>query len=132
MPQLVFAGKIIILQALVAVAAVYVLKRLLEKDLVSVALEQVGLLGPSDEARRVGRVVVLFAGNVPVAKRAVLAQLLKAKCPQAEVDFLEDPALMGGIVIEIAGKVMDYSLANRLKYLFSGNDKKDPGYNPGL
>lgn len=132
MPQLLLAGKIIVLQALVAVAAVYVLKRLLEKDLVRAALEQVGVFDPSDEARRAERIVVLFAGDVPTTNRAVLAQLLKEKCPRADIDFLEDPALMGGLVIEIAGKVMDYSLANRLKYLFGGNDKKDSGYNPGL
>jgi F0F1-type ATP synthase delta subunit len=109
--------KVIILQAIAVVIVVYVLKRLLDKELRSTTLEQAIGFQPSEEARRTEKISVIAAGQLSAEFRAQLAAAFREKCPRAEVEFLENPALRGGLVVEIAGEVWDHSLTTRLKYL---------------
>lgn len=118
MPELGIFGKIIILQMIVVAVAVYVLMRLLDRDLVLIAIERARGFQPSEEAKKAEKIVVIAAGKLSADWQAQLSSALKKKCFRAEIEFLENPTLRGGLVVEIAGEVWDYSLMNRLKHLF--------------
>jgi len=109
--------KIIILQVIAIVIVVYVLKRLLDRELLSTTLEQALGFQPSEEAWKTDKISVISAGKLPADFQAKLVAVFREKCPRAEVEFLENPALKGGVVVEIAGEVWDHSLTTRLKYL---------------
>jgi F0F1-type ATP synthase delta subunit len=111
-------AKILILQLIVAVAVIFVLKKLLDKELKQAALEHAIVFRPSEAALKVERITIVSAVKLALDYRAKLLAILKEKCPQASIDFLENAALRGGLVVEIGEEVWDHSLETRLKHLF--------------
>ena len=111
-------AKILVLQLFVAAVVVFVLKKMLEKDLLLTALERASGFHPDAAALKAERIVVVSAGKLAPGYRARLVAALKGRCPGVCVDFLENADLKGGIVVEIGGEIWDHSLATRLKHLF--------------
>ncbi len=111
-------AKVILLQLITAALAVVVLKKLLDRDLLHGAIEHAAGFHPGDDALKAERIVVVSAEKLPPSFQAKLLAVLKEKCPRARIDFLENRALKGGLVIEVGGEVWDHSLTTRLKHLF--------------
>ena len=108
----------ILFQIVVAAGVIYVLKRLLDKDLLLTALERATAFRPSAEMIKPQQIPVISAGTLTADFKSSLAAELQAKFPLTRVEFFENSALLGGIVIEIAGEIWDHSVATRLKHLW--------------
>ncbi|NTV28539.1 MAG: F0F1 ATP synthase subunit delta [Candidatus Omnitrophica bacterium] len=128
MAELGLLGKVLILQVLAAIVVGYVLKRLMDRELMLAALERVEMFAPAGVGDEAEKVVIVSAGPMPAEQRARFVAILKDKLPHAEIEFLENADLRGGVVIEIAGEVLDFSLVTRLQFLIKGYGKKNSGY----
>ncbi len=102
-------------QLVVGAVIVYVLKRLLVKELFAAALEK---LQNIPAAQEVGAVKVTAHGPLDAQKRTQIEVIIQRKFPELKIDFQEDLGIKGGIVIELGNMRLDYSLADRLKRLW--------------
>lgn len=111
--------KMFLLQAMIAIVVLVVLWLLLEKELVTLAIEQLMQLDPG-EARDEREVTILAAKKIPVDFENRLRAVIKDKFPQAQVIVIINKEILGGVVVQ-AGKVLiDSSLVNKLKRMWGG------------
>lgn len=108
--------KLIALQAVVCAVIIFVLKTVLDRELEKAALECVRQLPEADFAGK--SVVVISASRLNLVSVNNFVQVFKAKKALPDVRFLENPAIGGGILIEIEGKIVDFSTVSRVKHLF--------------
>ena len=110
-PFLIFVG----VQCVIAVVLFFAFRRLLHRELISAALEQ---LQSTEIVTNTREIVVTTAGGLNVEIKNQLEHLLHRKDPSLKIIFEEDPLLKGGIVLELPSKRMDFSVTNRLKSLW--------------
>jgi len=113
MPILIY---ILLGQCVFVMAVVFILKMLLDKELMQSALEKFGSCKDSHEIKEI---VVCSASKISEALKSDLESIRKNKMPQANFNFLEDPSLKGGIVIKIGDTLLDFSLQSRLQHFWS-------------
>ena len=107
---------LIMVQGVIAVGVVIILLKKLNRELTAVALEKLqAMAGDQIPAR----VVIKSAATVDPHMQGRVQSLLRAKSPQVQVVFNVEPALKGGMVIELAGNRIDCSLSGRLQNFFS-------------
>ena len=118
----VFAGgiivKFVLLQILAIVMVLFVLKRVLERELFGLALERVSAVSFFVEDGFT-EIVVLSAGKIAARNEALLRSVLTGRFPRASIVFLQDASLGGGFVIQAGPCILDYSLLTRIKQLFT-------------
>lgn len=107
---------LIVVQVIIAAVVIFVLKRLLDKELVQAALEK---LQGADIPTGDPQVDVRFCPPLSPEVKARVQSVVRHKSPAAKVVFSEDPSLKGGLVITVAGVVMDFSMTGRLKNFWS-------------
>ncbi len=100
---------LVLVQLLIAGVVIFVLKRLLDRELMLTALEKLDSLEPVKE------ITVKYAGHLSDAIRSKIQSILRRKTEGIKVIFIESSELKGGLVIEAEGVVFDFSLAGRLK-----------------
>ncbi len=103
---------VILVQAVVAAVVIYVLKRQLDRELVEAALEK--LQGFHWEGIT-GDIVIKSQPSLKPQSQAHAQAIVHRKLPQARIVFVTDSSIWGGIVIELSGQTLDFSLVNRLK-----------------
>jgi F0F1-type ATP synthase delta subunit len=101
-------------QGLVAAAVIFVLKRVLDKELMKAALEQ---LESGQIPSATGEIVVRFSAPVSDEFKNHLESIRRRRFTGAKVDFRRDAGLKGGVVIEAGEILLDFSLAGRLRDL---------------
>ena len=101
-------------QGLVAAAVIFVLKRVLDKELMKAALEQ---LESGQIPSATGEIVVRFSAPVSDEFKNHLESIRQRKFARANVDFRREAGLKGGVIIEAEGCSLDFSLAGRLRDL---------------
>jgi F0F1-type ATP synthase delta subunit len=109
--------KVILLQIIVASIVVFVLKAILEHELLVYALEHIEGFKPA-EGEGVKEVTVLVGRALSDNMMARYTRVIKAKFPQAGTSIIVSHEIGGGVVAQIDGKVLDFSLAGRLKHLW--------------
>lgn len=102
-------------QLVIAAIVVVVLKGKLDKELIDAAIEQLVVLNGSDAQ---GSVRVVSSAVLQVSWRRHIEAAIKRKFPAVDVEFQEDVALKGGVVIKLPGQTLDFSLADRLKKIW--------------
>ena len=107
---------IIVLQFVIALVVLYVLKRLLDRELQKAAIEKFMSLKKSDA---VSSISVYYAGSLSLNIQQDLTALAKQKFGQAKVVFEQAQALKGGLVIQVAEEILDFSLTTRLENFWS-------------
>ena len=103
-------------QCVFAVVAVLVLKKLLDKELMTSALEKFESCKISAEIKAIA---VRSAAGVGREFIEHLEYLKRRKCPQAILNFEKDAALKGGVVIVAGEHLLDFSLSSRLQHMWS-------------
>ena len=103
---------LILVQVAIAGAVIFVLKRLLDRELVQAALERLHAVAV---AAGTGDVVVKHCGVLSSQVQGQIQSIVRSKSPQAKVIFQEDAALRGGLAVQLPGEFIDFSLAARLK-----------------
>ncbi len=114
--------KIILLQLIAASVVVFVLKLILEHELLVYALEHIEGYKFAD-GEDVKEVTVIVAHPLADKMLSRVTAVFKTKFPDAQVSIIVSRDIGGGLVTELSGKVLDYSLAGRLKHLWGqGNE----------
>ena len=95
---------------------IFVLKRLLDKELMKAALEKFESCKTSPD---INEIVVRSASSINDEFKDHLESIRKRKFAQANLNFQEDAELKGGVVIAIGDLLLDFSLASRLQHFWS-------------
>ncbi len=108
--------KVILLQVVMAALVLFLMKKLLERELLGVALEQIAG-APLEHGVIVNEVVVVAAGRFSGDDEFRLRGVIRDRFPQARVLIGRDASLGGGLIIRMGDHVLDHSLWTRLKQL---------------
>lgn len=107
---------LVLVQVVVAALVIWGLKYFLNKELMEAALEELqGLKCASG----VENIVVRSSQNLPVGIEERLKNMVGRKFKDVPLVFEKDNLVQGGMVIVAGGLILDFSLKNRIKYLFS-------------
>jgi len=103
-------------QVIFAVVVLCVLKKLLDRELMSSALEKFESCSLPPE---ISEICVYSASPVSDEFKSRLESVRKRKFAQASLKLLENAELKGGVVIAAGELVLDFSLAGRLQKFWS-------------
>ena len=101
-------------QCLFALGVVFVLKKLLDRELMGAALEQLETCKIPPDTRQI---VVRLCSPASNEFKNHLESIRQRKFARANVDFRREAGLKGGVIIEAEGCSLDFSLAGRLRDL---------------
>ena len=102
-------------QALVAAVVIFILKQLLDKELIEAALEKFqGLDTGKDTAD-----IRVRLGKMDARARERFEDLARRRFPRARLTVEQDEGLKGGVIITVGSEQLDFSVANRLKGFWS-------------
>jgi F0F1-type ATP synthase delta subunit len=108
--------KILLLQLIAASVVVFVLKLILEHELLVYALEH--LEGYKPKAGGEAKEVTVLVGRALSDKMmSRLNKVTKAKFPHVEASIIVSKEIGGGLVAQVDGDILDFSLTGRLKHL---------------
>jgi len=108
---MIFAG-----QCVLVGIVIFVLKRLLDKELVQAALEGFeSCKAPSD----IKEIDVFSASRISDELKSHLESVRQCRFVQANLNFKENADLRGGLIIALGDIVLDFSLASRLENFWS-------------
>ena len=108
---LVFLG-----QCVFALVVIFILKKLLDKELMRAALESFDSCKTSSDIREI---TVRWATPISDEFKSHLEYIRKHKFAQANLNFQEDSTLKGGVIIVLGDCHLDFSLSNRLQNFWS-------------
>jgi F0F1-type ATP synthase delta subunit len=109
--------KIVLLQLISAGVVVYVLKLILDHELLLNALEH--LEGFESAAGERAKEVTVLVGRVLSDKMTSRVRaVIDAKFPHANTSIVVSRDIGGGLVAQVDGKILDFSLAGRLEHLW--------------
>ena len=103
-------------QCVFALIVVFVLKKMLDKELMRAALEKFESCKASLEIKEID---IYLATAMNEEFMSHLEVIRKNKFAQARVNVQRNPDLKGGIVIKLGDLLLDFSLASRLQNFWS-------------
>jgi F0F1-type ATP synthase delta subunit len=103
-------------QCVFALIVIFVLRKLLDRELMMVALESFESCKVSLDIKEIA---VCSASSISEEFKNRLESIKKRKMPQANLNFQEDNALKGGVVIRMGDLLLDFSLSHRLQQFWS-------------
>lgn len=106
----------VLIQAVVILIVVMVLKRKLNQELITAAFEKIQSMPAS---ALTGAIHVRCAKTLSADNEQRLKTILKNKSAPQDAVIVVNPELKEGIVVDINGQVMDFSLTGRLKSIKS-------------
>ena len=109
--------KVLLLQGVVLGIIFVVLRMMFEKELWLAAMGQLTRLD-FDQHKLVKPVVIVTVKEINPDRRERVIQLMKRKCPTAEIEFRHDASLRGGVVIYFNEEKFDFSVQSRLSQLW--------------
>src|ERR1700733_8195173 len=99
-------------QCVIAVIVIFVLKRLLDKELMRAALEKFESCKISSDIKEI---TILSASKVDDKLQSQFESIRKRKFAQTKLNFQENAGLKGGVVIALGDLLLDFSLSSRLQ-----------------
>jgi F0F1-type ATP synthase delta subunit len=107
------------LQVVSALIVIFVLKKLLDRELIESALEQFEVLKCQEDPVQLKNINVVghkaMSGEVESRFKHIAARRFK----EIPIKFSTDPSLKGGVLVLIGGTKIDCSLSDRLERLFA-------------
>ena len=100
-------------QFVFAVIVIFVLKSLLDKELMMAAIEHFESCKSSPELKEI---TIRTASNVSDEFKSQLESVKQRKFVQSNLIFQEDASLKGGVIITVGDIQLDFSLLSRLKH----------------
>ncbi len=101
----------LLIQILVATAVIFILKHKLDRELVEASLEK--LHAAAFQAP--GQIMVKSYKVLSREIQGHFKSIVRRKAADAEIIFVQDKALKGGVIIELPQEKIDFSLAGRLR-----------------
>jgi F0F1-type ATP synthase delta subunit len=105
---------VLIVQCIIAAVVIFVLKHLLDRELMDAAMEKL----QASDFFPAGAVTITSASSLDAQTQSRIQALLRRK-GDVKIVFAKDPGIQGGLIIACADKTIDFSVANRLKNIFS-------------
>ena len=105
---------IFVLQLVIATVVIFVLKRLLDRELEKAAIEKLTSLKTNVDVKVVH---IYYAKPLSLNVEEKLRELVKNKFSVSEIIFEELENIKGGLIIKIEDEVLDFSLSSRLENL---------------
>ena len=94
---------------------VFVLKKILDHMLIDLAIRHLEY-GQSKERRPVDLIVILTHRRLQEKYKQRIAQIIRKYCSQeTQAEYRIQKDIMGGIIIKVGGRMIDYSLKDRLR-----------------
>jgi F0F1-type ATP synthase delta subunit len=103
-------------QCVFAIIVIFVLKKLLDRELMRVALEEFESCKVSSDTKEIA---VCSASRINDEFKNHFESIRQRKMPQAKLNFQEDVAIKGGVVIAVGDDLLDFSLSSRLQHFWS-------------
>jgi F0F1-type ATP synthase delta subunit len=103
-------------QCVIAVVVIFVLKKLLDKELMMAALERFESCKTSPEIKEIA---VHSASTISDEFKSHFESIKQRKFAQANLNFQENADLKGGVVIAVGDLLLDFSLSSRLQNFWS-------------
>ncbi len=113
--------KILLLQAAALVLALFLLKKILDRELFICVLEKIADF-PADQGADLDEVVVVSAGGLSVDDESRLRAVLKGRFPRAAIMVGRNRSLWGGVVVRAGQHIFDFSLGTRIRQLLKLSD----------
>ena len=107
------------LQLAIAGIIFFVLRKILDRELVELALERFDRYKPEDELKSVKEIYVITYKPLSQLVNTRLSQLVNKKFQQARLVLKEEKRIKGGMVVQIGSYTIDMSLLSRLKNIWS-------------
>jgi F0F1-type ATP synthase delta subunit len=109
---------VFILQIIVALIVIFVLKKLLDRELIEAALEQLEVLRPKDDAPPFKSAEVISHADLNSETQGRVKNILSRRFKGLAVNFSTDSGLKGGVKVVIGAAVVDCTLDDRLQKMF--------------
>ena len=103
-------------QCVLAVVVIFVLMKLLHKELMQAALEKFESCKVSSDVKEIS---IYSASEISAEFKNHLELIRQRKFNQANLNFLLNADLKGGIVIAMGDLLLDFSLSSRLQNFWS-------------
>jgi F0F1-type ATP synthase delta subunit len=103
-------------QLVFAVAVIFVLKRILDKELMKAALEK---FESSKLSPDIKEITVFSASSLNEEFKGRFESIRKRRFVQTQLIFKENSELKGGVVIAIGELLLDFSIRSRLQNFWS-------------
>jgi F0F1-type ATP synthase delta subunit len=103
--------KVLLLQALLVVPVFFLLWIVLQKELLSVALEKFAELRLAPGQDQVDQVNIVTASRLSLRQKESWTQAVRQRFGSVPVNFLENRELGGGVILQAGAVVLDHSLA---------------------
>ena len=110
---------IVLAQVFVAAVIVVVLWALLKRELLTAALQALLQASPQGDIEEVS---VVTAALLSSADEQKLRVVLEGRFAAASVNFIVNPEIRGGLLIQAGDLVLDYCLLTRIKHFFGQKD----------
>ena len=107
---------LIFLQLTIALVIIFVLKRLLDRELEKAAIEKLMSLKANADVKVVN---IYHAKPLTLNVEEEFKSLVKNKFVGSEIVFERISNLRGGLIIKAADEVLDFSVSSRLENLWS-------------
>ena len=107
-------------QLAIAVIVFFVLKKLLDRELIALALERFERFKSEENAHNINEILVITHRPLNALLKKRLARLVEQKFKQTPLVFKEQGKIKGGMVIQMGEHVVDFSLLSRLKGVWTG------------
>ncbi len=111
--------KIFMLQLVAVAVILFVLWKMLRRELVEAALQALEAAAPRSDVAEVSAVSAAALSSVDEAR---LMALLKQKFPSAAIGLAVNAQIRSGLVIKAGELLLDYSFLTRMKSLFGQQD----------
>jgi len=105
-----------IVQLMVACAVIFILKRVLDRELEKSAIEK---LASFKFSGKVDKIMIYYASALSLRTKEQITSLIKQRFTCGEIVFEQLRTLKGGLMIKIADEVFDFSLSSRLESFWS-------------
>jgi len=114
--MLAIIAKVFILQIGVISLIVFILKKILDRQLIEAAIHSIEVLDKNlIDCDLAALAVTTYEHLSPVAQSRLLSALNKKINKTVRLDIVQDKTIKGGMIIQIKERSFDYSLLARLK-----------------
>jgi F0F1-type ATP synthase delta subunit len=107
---------LVVLQLVIAGIVIFVLKRLLDRELEQAAIEKAMSLKNNEQVKLVN---IYSAKVLSEQVKAQITSVVKNKFVNGKIIFEQLSNLKGGLIIKVEEEVLDFSLSSRLEHFWS-------------
>jgi len=108
--------KVILAQIVSAAIIIYILKRVLDNNLIELAIRRLELSKPSEIKRTTGQVTIVSSHNLSLPQRdRITVAVHKLLGTDVHPEYMINKEIMGGAILLLQEEAVDFSIRGRLR-----------------